>query len=80
MKLYPFSRKTRERHWYREDLNCSVCLCKMLQLYSDFVGYKTNEITQLLYVQTSPALNESNNSDNNNGKRGSSLNCIIELH
>ena len=52
----------------------------MLQLYSDFVGYKTNEITQLLYVQTSPALNESNNSDNNNGKRGSSLNCIIELH
>ena len=52
----------------------------MLQQYSDFVGYKTNDITQLLYIQTSPAVNASNNNDNNNSKGGSSLNYIIELH
>ena len=52
----------------------------MLQQYSDFVGYKTNDITQLLYIQTSPAVNASNNNDNNNNsKGGSSLNYIIEL-
>ena len=52
----------------------------MLQQYSDFVGYKTNDITQLLYIQTSPAVNASNNNDNNNSKGGSSLNYIIEIH
>ena len=52
----------------------------MLQQYSDFVGYKTNDITQLLYNQTSPAVNASNNNDNNNSKGGNSLNYIIELH
>ena len=52
----------------------------MLQQYSDFVGYKTNDITQLLYIQTSPAVNASNNNDNNNSKGGSSLIYIIELH
>ena len=54
----------------------------MLQQYSDFVGYETNDITQLLYIQTSPAVkNASNNNDNNNNsKGGSSLNYIIELH
>ena len=52
----------------------------MLQQYSDFVGYKANDITQLLYIQTSPPVNASNNNDNNNSKGGSSLNYIIELH
>ena len=52
----------------------------MLKLCSDFVGYKTNDITQLLYIQTSPAVNASNNNDNNDSKGGSSLNCIIEIH
>ena len=52
----------------------------MLKLYSDFVGYKTNDITQLLYIQTSPTVNASNNYDNNDSKGGSSLNCIIEIH
>ena len=64
----------------------------MLQLYPDFVGYKTNDITQLLYIRTLPAVNTSNDNNNNNNnnnnndnnnkisKGGSSLNCIIELH